>query len=391
MPTPTDQLLTTLGPMDMAKRQAGAQLSEWLKGLMSYNPQWAQPPAPEPPTPTEGVEAVPFGALSDPVSQLAFLLAPGLRATGQRALTGLNATMTGRQGVPQPALENGTPASAPGAAVSTAELDRLRYGPAAPPLEPQIYARPSDLERRPQWPMPLLGDENISGTIVADPARELPAELYHVTTNYPAVRASGGLKHIEPGTTAGLGKSAGMGERGVSLTTQRATAEMIERELQRTATLAQAPDQFPAVLQRMALEDEQVLGLEPGALHHLQRAAADTYATTLEATQDPMHASWEAMHTYWKARGRTTALENPIIYGTLDRFQQVLPEDVRLLPVPSANIPAEALVRTNPYGTHLNEVMAHSDIPLKLLLALMAARGLLPQQPQPAPAPQGAP
>lgn len=79
---PQDTALSVpLSPYQRFVQGVGGQWQKNLEGLPIVGPLFTPPQTG--PVPQEGVQAVPFGSLSDPVSQAAFLLAPGM----QRGLT----------------------------------------------------------------------------------------------------------------------------------------------------------------------------------------------------------------------------------------------------------------------------------------------------------------
>jgi hypothetical protein len=339
--------------------------------------------------PAQGeVSALPFGDIADPVSQAAFFLAPylqrGMGALGQMraaqpmpTMGGLLRAQRGSTGVPG------------GAAPLPPEV------PAGAPLTPQIYVRPEEVTfNEAMWgnpPYNSVKGELLRGTPVTDPATQLPEDLYHVTTNYPAVRASGGLRHMPPGTT-GLGKGMSRSHQGVSLTTSPETAAMIERELKRAGEVGRGGEPYETWLPRVVAEDERLAGVPPGTLAGVQDDMLKDYAWRRETFphESPTEQAWENLRYYWQRRGHEVPLENPIIFGDAAQFGAIPAEHIRTLTVPRSQIPPEAFMRKDPIGGgHLNEVMVHGDIPLKLLLALLMGGHLPAWMAPPTPRPEG--
>ena len=133
---------------------------------------------------------------------------------------------------------------------------------------PRIFNRPSEIEQESSWGEkswrwldPETGKP--SGRILTgEPiSREnLPETLYHVTTNAPAVESSGVL--------LGLLESGGLGggqALGVSFTTSREDATVIQRELRRAIQIARGELDID-VLERWAEEDAKEVGLPKEAL-----------------------------------------------------------------------------------------------------------------------------
>ena len=103
------------------------------------------------------------------------------------------------------------------------------------------------------------------------PRDQIPAKLYHVTTNAPAVEESGVL--------LGLREHGGLGggqAEGVSFTSSKEDAHVIQRELRRAVQIARG-DVSIEDLTRWAREDEKEAGLPEGSLDKALTYALEGY------------------------------------------------------------------------------------------------------------------
>ena len=277
----------------------------------------------------------------------------------------------------------------------------------------RVYMRPGDLiqdKYEPTWYVRNPETGKSTGVLLSRPLSrdEIPETLYHATTNMSAVRGSSMLLGRHDG--GGLG---GGGREGVSLTTSRADAELIAKELRREIVLAKNPPRdtpaLRAALEAFAREDEKDGGLSDGSLQGAVDFAVHNAegANYMAATREWNGESWEsspprtgdslelglashthdafgaylqlrareaeqalfpsttvAQHTDFRFGDKYAPFKNPIILGDAKDFRRLDPANIGVVELSKESIPAEALVRE---GTDdfLHEVRVHADVPLK--------------------------
>jgi len=226
------------------------------------------------------------------------------------------------------------------------------------------------------------------------PRDQIPAKLYHVTTNAPAVESSGVL--------LGLLEDGGMGggqAQGVSFTSSPEDAEVIQRELKRAVHIARGDVQGIEDFERYAREDEQRAGLPKGSLD----AALTEVRRTWDVQKD-RHKQYEAPDEQERVRrsnlgdllnlylyGRETAservtgsrveiLKNPILFGQQKHLAKINPDHIQILEADAEDIPADALVTTGS-DKFLHEVRVYADVPRRRKKA--ASETAHPTQPLP--------
>lgn len=247
----------------------------------------------------------------------------------------------------------------------------------------KIYHKPSDIvkvkgwgeEYSYQWVEPdgkpaghLLTGEPIAHA-------DLPQVMYHVTTNAPAVEASGLLR--------GQNKDAGLGggqSEGVSLTLSQEDATTIERELTRAVEIARGEVGIEA-LTRYAREDERSAGLPEHSLDYAVQAGQQMWDGNITAgaegskiyETDVAKRSLvkDAFNSYlWgretvseKAAGqKVPSLKNPILFGRQEHLAKINPGDIKILEVQAIDVPKDALITTGS-DKFLHEVRVFADVP----------------------------
>lgn len=262
---------------------------------------------------------------------------------------------------------------------------------------PRIFNRPSDVGSYESWgggtkwgwKDPKTGEQTgMLLTGVPIPREQLPPVLYHVTTNAPAVESSGVL--------LGLREDGGMGggqAEGVSFTSSKEDALVIQRELRRAVRVARGEDRIED-LDRYAREDEQMAGLPPHTLDDAVQFAKDQWVANqqgIEHTfvwdkdlpedkrgyvgpppppeeQERLRRSSmnDALKAYLQIRGKHDVqyplLKNPILFGRQEHLAKLNPEHVQILETAAEDIPAEALVSTGS-DKFLHEVRVYADVP----------------------------
>lgn len=295
---------------------------------------------------------------------------------------------------------------APGVGGITRKFDEALHprdpdGRFAEATTPRIFNRPSDVEQSHSgWandPMRWAWLDKETGkpgghllTGVPILREEIPATLYHVTTNAPAVESSGVLLGQQGDTGLGGGQAAG-----VSFTSSPEDAAVIQRELRRSVRVARGEVAIED-LSTWAREDERLAGLPEGTLQPAVGFATDQYEAnrhSLERTfvwdkdlpedqrgwvgpppppeeQERLRRSSvkDALNAYLQMRGHHDVthpmLKNPILFGRQEHLAKLNPEHIQTLEIPSSQIPAEALVTTGS-DAFLHEVRVYADVPLR--------------------------
>lgn len=267
--------------------------------------------------------------------------------------------------------------------------------------QPRIFNRPSEIEQIKGWPGeptrfgwkdPQTGQ--VTGHLLTGlplSREQLPETLYHVTTNAPAVESSGVL--------LGLLESGGLGggqAKGVSFTTSKEDATVIQRELKRAVQIARGDVQIDD-LEQWAHDDAKEAGLAEDAVIRAYKEAKQSYdgnKFSLDKTfvwDDKLpdeQRGWkgpppppeererlrrglikDAFNAYLMSRGidfgdKYPLLKNPLLFGRQEQLAKLKPENVQTLEIPSAQIPEGALVTTGS-DDFLHEVRAYSDVPLR--------------------------
>jgi SPP1 gp7 family putative phage head morphogenesis protein len=244
--------------------------------------------------------------------------------------------------------------------------------------EAKIYAKKTDVEEVKGWandPVRYQWKSKPGSLIHGKPLdiKELPKEIYHVTTAADKVDKSGVLlgQHAD----AGLG---GGTEDGVSFTSSKSDADLIQRELLRSVKIAKGSlgiDDFPSI----AREDEKIAGLPEGTLDKAIASARVGYDLHVklrtEEGKDPNKPSLmkDAYNHYLFARESAAekvsasakeAIKNPILYGDQAKLKEIDEAQIKTLVVPKTSLPSEALVTTGS-DDFLHEVRVFADVPIK--------------------------
>ena len=210
--------------------------------------------------------------------------------------------------------------------------------------------------------------------------KDLPDTLYHVTVAGPAIESSGELRGQR--NDAGLG---GGQDDGVSFTTSKSDADVIQRELKRAVEIARGEKGVDHLLQ-FAAEDEKAAGLPPGALTTAANEARRHWDVhidhefegrkTYDTEDKRRNLAKEAFQTYLMYRdsvgknsGKDDILKNPILFSDVKKLAKMDPTHVRILAVPTANIPEKALVTTGS-DKFLHEARVYANVPVRGTRAL---------------------
>jgi len=246
----------------------------------------------------------------------------------------------------------------------------------------KIYRTPDDVEKKSSWGETHYQWKNQPGALLTGKPLsrdEIPNTLYHTTIAGPAVRESGSL--LGQRADAGLG---GGQEEGVSFTTSKSDAELIQRELVRSIHIAKGEktiDDFPA----MAREDEKIGGMPSGSLDVAVREARVGYDVNITGeSKNPLHkesTTRDAYKSYLSSRESAATkhaggfdkreghpayenLKNPMLFGKLTSMRTRDPSHVEIMTVDKSSIPRKALITTGS-DDYLHEVRVYSDVPLK--------------------------
>lgn len=282
--------------------------------------------------------------------------------------------------------------------------------------EPRIFSRPSDVGSYTSWGETKWGwlptQEEIekfgytpgqpTGRLLTGepiPREQIPETLYHVTTNAPAVESSGVL--------LGLLESGGLGggqAQGVSFTSSKEDAVVIQRELRRAVLIARGDVDFD-VLEQWARQDELMAGLPEGALNPVLKEVTQFVEGNRHSLEHTFvwdkklpdeQRGWvgpitpeererkrrsllkDALNSYLMSRERVASeaagkpvptLKNPILFGRQEQLAKLDPENIQILETSREDIPAEALVTTGS-DKFLHEVRVYADVPRRRLQSI---------------------
>lgn len=210
--------------------------------------------------------------------------------------------------------------------------------------------------------------QTLRGTPISLDDKRIPDTLYHVTTNMPAVTASGMVK---AGGAGGLGGDSN--DRIVSFTTDKAMAENIaqgQQGMARVAAALPAEPEFPHSGSKDTL-------LSP-AYQKYSATVGETFAAEAkregwsfkpDKVYSELHYGFsDWANVFFSARERETGKQDPLFFAaTPQRWRAIDPEHVGIVTVPKDNLRTGAMVTdfdlSNKYG--LKEVRIYGDVPLK--------------------------
>jgi hypothetical protein len=207
--------------------------------------------------------------------------------------------------------------------------------------------------------------EIIYGT-VAKPG-DLPPEIYHVTTNLPAVEQAGYLKGQFGENQGGLGGGI---RPMVALTTSIGDARLIRNELVRMVDFAQG---------RLTVDDLPRIAQQDTAMYHL----SPEQTTKLDAMQSDVARFYSGNEKWYKDNSslrnlnvetfqnyltyrESAGIENPLLLGKADSWKNLDVGRIGILKIPSANLfKSGGLVRYKiTRSDYLHEVNVHGDVPI---------------------------
>lgn len=233
----------------------------------------------------------------------------------------------------------------------------------------RITYRPSDIinpdSQRPKVAHPdYMYGINIPGQRMM-PYEEVPNEIYHVTTNAPAVNQSGVLR-VSGGQNQGVGGISGRGA--VSFTVSPQVAESLAQDLKVFAELKnlETPEQTLDYFRNLLRSE----GLDDNAINSWFDTWGVTRPDVLELYSKPgkgpafakhIFTNYDHSRRYWSDRPPS------IIIGDPDSpyWRTVSPEDIGIVRVPKNNLPQEALIMDYDLGQgSLEEIQVYGDVPL---------------------------
>ena len=219
--------------------------------------------------------------------------------------------------------------------------------------------------------------EVVRGTPLSADDAIIPDEIYHVTTNAPAVRSSGMLKASGEG---GLGGSPR--DQIVSFTIDKEIATQLAEDLKlaseisrldvgkvRTLRRLEASKRITArLLQQMTEEGwdsegfRRIASSEIAQPTYNSRDWLNQYFTYRSSATSPPLISPEAL-----VQGRAPGKRNPLFFTGAERLRRINPNDVDVIAVPKRSLRTGAMLTNldldNPYG--LREIRLYGDVPVK--------------------------
>ena len=244
-----------------------------------------------------------------------------------------------------------------------------------------IFRTPDDVVKLKGWgnDPEYYGWKNTPGMLLTGTPvekKDLPEMLYHVTTAAPAVESSGILRGQK--SDAGLG---GGQEEGVSFTSSKQDADVIQRELKRQVEIAHGTSTIED-LPRFAREDEQKAGIPAGSLDPAVAFGRQMWDGNIgseyqgkkiyDTSEKHQSLTSDAFKSYLQIResvgakllgSRDSILKNPLLFGDIRKLRLINPDHIKTLHVPTKNIPDRALITTGS-DKFLHEVRAYSNVPI---------------------------
>lgn len=172
--------------------------------------------------------------------------------------------------------------------------------------------------------------------------------LYHVSPAASEIIESGTLRARGDG---GLGGDSN--DRIVSLTNDRETAEQLLSDMMFTARYAQRTrDGDNSAARQIMQDDARRHGFDPDSVPTIEDIARDRES---------------ALSLYYNNRQTQAGVTNPVVFGSLEKFEQVSPEDIAMVEVPKENLDNGAAVVNFDLGRPggLNEIRVYGDINIR--------------------------
>jgi hypothetical protein len=193
--------------------------------------------------------------------------------------------------------------------------------------------------------------------------REVPDEVYHVTTNASGVKADG-MINVSSGAGRGAGGSSGSGA--VSTTASREIAENLQLDLRAFASLknARTLDEVLDIL----MDTSRAQGMSEEAVALLRQRVEDSVPSIVGRNGFNPEDHAKSVFNSWEFIRRLSGGPRPsIIIGDpfSDYWKLVRVEDIDIIPVSKKQIPEGALINDYDLGRGgLEEIQIYADIPL---------------------------
>ena len=221
---------------------------------------------------------------------------------------------------------------------------------------------------------------NVRGTPIPWDHPNVPDEVYHVTTNIPAVKQSGMLL---AGGIGGLGGDAR--DQHVSMTTSAPVAHGLKRDMRMMANVAKVAGPEPPFrtpereawgkkVVPMLAQEAQKQGWEwktatnPQYEHsHADYGLGDWTSNFFHARDSAMQKYDENGNTTWQ-HPQKNSLKNPLFFGVKsDYWGGIDPKNIDVVNVPKQSLNTGSLVTDFDLGQqHLEEIRHHGDIPVSI-------------------------
>ena len=223
------------------------------------------------------------------------------------------------------------------------------------PDDPNRYGiRPND----PEYP-PLRQPNGapVRGTPISPDDARIPDEVYHVTTNAPAVRSTGLLRASGEGGLGGDELDAI-----VSFTTDRGIANQLADDFRLASEIANMPEDSLAIGERLLRQaTEEGWGESPGF--------SRLVALAREGKHKRIAKDW--LVDYFGQRAAATQKRNPILLGDAEKFRGWNPANIEVIPVPKTSLRTGAMVTDfddafgiDEFGIGLKEIRVYGDVPV---------------------------
>lgn len=205
--------------------------------------------------------------------------------------------------------------------------------------------------------------EVVRGTPLSADDAIIPDEIYHVTTNAPAVRSSGMLKASGEG---GLGGSPR--DQIVSFTIDKEIATQLAEDLKLASEISRLDVGEVRTLKRLEASKRITARLLQQMTEEGWDSEGFRRITSSEISQTTYNShDWLGQYFTFRASATTPAKRNPLFFTGAERLRRINPNDVDVIAVPKRSLRTGAMLTNldldNPYG--LREIRLYGDVPVK--------------------------
>ena len=205
--------------------------------------------------------------------------------------------------------------------------------------------------------------EVVRGTPLSADDAIIPDEIYHVTTNAPAVRSSGMLKASGEG---GLGGSPR--DQIVSFTIDKEIATQLAEDLKLASEISRLDVGEVRTLKRLEASKRITTRLLQQMTEEGWDSEGFRRITSSEIVQTTYNShDWLTQYFTFRASATTPAKRNPLFFTGAERLRRINPNDVDVIAVPKRSLRTGAMLTNldldNPYG--LREIRLYGDVPVK--------------------------